>query len=131
MEVIPFKSIGKLSFGNSRYAARQALSSAFTVFEKVSGADETDSFDQLGLHLYYDNDGLLEFVEAFEPADVTFRGISFLGRDVGAITEEMEAIGFNQTESDVGVMFPDAGIAVTAPSGVVEGVAAHRKGYYD
>jgi hypothetical protein len=132
VEIIPFKSVGKLSFGDSRQVARQKLSSTFKTFRKAAGQpDETDSFDQLGLHLYYDNDGNLEFVEAFEPAEVTFRGIRFLGRERATVKKEMKEIGFSPAEDDYGMMFSEAGIAVTAPSAVVEGVAAHRKGYYD
>jgi hypothetical protein len=130
MEIVPFRSIGKLSFGDSRQIAREKLASTFSTFEKASEL-EVDSFDDIGLHLYYDNEDRLEFVEAFDPAKVVFRGISFLGRDLRAITEDMKAIGFNSTESDVGVKILEAGIAITAPSGVVEGIAAHRKGYYD
>ena len=131
MEINPFQSIGVLSFGDSRQVARNKLTSAFSTFVKDVGATETDSFDNLGLHLYYDEAGLLEFVEAFDPADVTFRGISFLGRDVTSVIDDMAAIGFRSTDADVGVDFAVAGIALTAPSGSVEGVAAHRKGYYD
>jgi hypothetical protein len=120
-----------LSFGDSRQTAREKLASSFSTFQKVSGANETDSFDDLGLHLDYDNEGHLEFVEAFEPAVVLFRGISFLGRNVRPVTEDMKELGFAPTESDVGVKFQEAGIALTAPSEVVEGIAAHRKGYYD
>lgn len=131
LEIIPFKSIGGLSFGDSRQVAREKLASAFRTFAKSARADETDSFDQLGLHLYYDNDGHLEFVEAFEPAEVNFRGVRFLGRERAIITEETKAIGVRPTEDDYGVTFRTVGIALTAPSAVVEGVAAHRKGYYD
>ena len=131
MEVIPFISIGLLTFGDSRQVAREKLASRFSTFAKVAGTNESDAFDHLGLHLYYDKTGRLEFVEAFAPANVVFRGVTFLGRDLESVTSDMKALGFNPTETDVGVDFQDAGIALTAPSGVVEGAAAHRKGYYD
>ncbi len=131
MEVIPFRSVGVLSFGDEREIARQKLGSIFHTFRKGVSGPEADSFDTLGLHLYYDDSGRLEFIEAFAPADVTFRDIRFLGRDVETVIAEMKAIGFESTDSDVGVDFPDAGLALTAPEGVVEGIAAHREGYYD
>jgi hypothetical protein len=131
VEIIPFRSIGKLSFGDARQITREKLASSFSTFKKVVGENETDSFDDLGLHLYYSDAGHLEFVETFDPAEVTFRGIRFLGRDLDTIISDMESLGFRPTESDVGVKFEGAGIALTAPSGIVEGVAAHRKGYYD
>jgi hypothetical protein len=131
MDIIPFQSIGILSFGDSRQAARDKLACCFSTFVKDVGANETDSFDERGLHLYFDDEGRLEFVEAFNPAEVTFRGIHFLGRELQSVVEDMIAIGFSPSESDIGVDFADAGIALTAPYGVVEGIASHRKGYYD
>jgi hypothetical protein len=131
VEIIPFASIGLLAFGDSREVARGKLGSTFSTFRKVSGANETDSFDDLGLHLYYDDAGHLEFVEAFGAAEVTFRGICFLGRNLESVIADMKSLGFSPTEADVGVDFVEAGIALTAQSGGVEGVAAHRKGYYD
>lgn len=110
---------------------RAKLNGTYSTFRKDAGENQTDSFDEIGLHLYYNNDERLEFVEAFYPADISFRGIRFLGRDVNAVTGDMAALGFACVDADVGVDFPDAGISLTAPSGVVEGVAAHRNGYFD
>lgn len=120
-----------LAFGDVRKDAWAKLIGKFSTFLKDAGENETDSFDEIGLHLYYDDDGRLEFVEAFRPADISFQGVRFLGRDVDAVTRDMNALGFASVDADIGVDFPDAGIALTAPSCDVEGVAAHRKGYYD
>ena len=131
MEITPFSSVGMLAFGDVRKDARGKLNAKFSTFQKDSDENETDAFDDIGLHLYYDDDGQLEFVEGFEPVDITFRGIRFLDRDVTSVMRDMSAIGSNGTRSDSGVKFPDVGIALYAPSGVVEGVAVHRKGYTD
>ena len=131
MEITSFCSVGVLAFGDVRSDARTKLNSDYSTFAKDGDENEIDSFDDTGLHLHYDNDGRLEFVEGFEPVDITFRGIRFLSRDVTSVIRDLSAIGFNETCSDAGVKFPDVGIALYAPSGVVEGVAAHRKGYYD
>ena len=131
MEIVPFTTIGVLAFGDSRAVAREKLGSDFSTFEKVVGAGETDSFDDLGMHLYYSDTGQLEFVEAFDPAEVVFRGVGFLGSDLNSVIPSMGLLAFTPTEDDIGVKFESAGIALTAPAGVVEGVAAYRKGYYD
>lgn len=131
MEVTPFTSVGPLKFGDSRRVSREKLGSSFSTFQKTVGANETDSFDDLGLHLYYSDAGSLEFVEAFDPANVTFRKIRFLGRSLEVVLADMETLGFSPTADDVGVKFDLAGVGLFAPSGVVEGVAVHRKGYYD
>jgi hypothetical protein len=130
MEIIPFTSVGLLTFGETREILQAQLGTSFSTFQKVAGENETDSYDNLGLHLYYDNADRLEFVEAFLPADVTFRGIAFLGRHLEQLVLELRSLGFAPTVSDVGVRFEGVGIALAAPYGLVEGVAAHRKGYY-
>lgn len=131
MEIVPFVSMGALTFGDSRRMSRAKLDSSYSTFEKLVGENETDSFDDLGLHLYYSDTDHLEFVEAFPPAQIRFRGVVFLGRELDSVISDLATLGFEHTETDVGVRFEAAGIALTAPSGVVEGVAAHRKGYYD
>lgn len=131
MEIVPFSSIGALTFGDTREDARAKLGADYSMFAKDGGANETDAFDDSGLHLYYDDAGKLEFVEAFEPAEIVFREIHFLGRDIASVVRDMNAAGFAENYSDVGVKFPEAGIAIFAPSEIIEGVAAHRKGYYE
>ena len=132
MEIIPFTSVGILTFGDSRPVSREKLSSKFSTFEKCLGVkNETDAFDDLGLHLYYSDAGHLEFVEAFDPAEVVFRGTGFLGRDLDSVVSDMESLGFRPTEGDVGAQFETAGITIYAPMGIVEAVAAHCKGYHD
>ena len=85
MEIVPFTSVRALTFGESRKTSRARLGSSFSTFEKVVGGDETDAFDDLGLHLYYSEADRLEFVEAFDPADITFRGVGFLGRGLDSV----------------------------------------------
>lgn len=131
MEIVPFQSIGILSFGDSRKVSRDKVGMAFSTFVKDVGNNETDAFDECGLHLYYDDQGRLEFVEAFTPAEVTFCGIRFLGRKLSQVIDEMRRIGYRASEGNGGIDFAEAGIALTAPSGIVEGIAAHRMGYFD
>ena len=132
MEIVPFESVGELRFGDTRDLARRKLASPFTGFHKDVGEEPTDSFDGLGLHIYYDKAGLIEFVEAFTPAEITCCGVRFLGRFVDEIAADMRRLGHELQEGDVGPDFPTAGIALTASiDETVDGVAAHRAGYYD
>ena len=131
MKIIPFTSIGLLKFGDSRQDARGKFASRFSTFAKFSEENPIDLVADDAIHLHYSDAGLLEFVEAFDPAEVTFQDIAFLGRDLEAVISDMMSIGFSPTRSDVGVEFEGAGIALYAPSGVVEAVAAHREGYDD
>lgn len=58
-------------------------------------------------------------------------GISFLGRKVSQVIEEMRHIGYRASEGNGGVDFAEVGIALTVPSGIVDVIAAHRMGHSD
>jgi hypothetical protein len=131
MEIRPFEALGTLSFGDSRSTVREKLGKEYSSFSKKTGDVPTDAYDSLGLHLYYDQDERLEFVEAFEPAVITMNGITFLGRQVADVVHELGVKGFESVNADVGFDVPAAGIAITSLSGIIEGVAVHRKGYFD
>jgi hypothetical protein len=131
MEIVPFVAIGELRFGETRQAIRQRLGGNSQSFSKSEGENETDAYDELGLHLYFDNEDRLEFVEAFEPAIPTFQGFVLLGRDLDEVEIELSAIGYGSVRDDVGLKFDGAGIALFAPARVVEGIAVFRRGYYD
>lgn len=131
MDIIRFTSIGVLAIGDSRQVAREKLATPFFTVVKDGVRNEVDAFDDLCLHLYYDDAGGLEFVEAFPPADVTFCGVRFLERGLDAVVSDMRKIGFSPADADEGVHFAEAGIALYAPLGEVLVVAAHRKGYYE
>jgi hypothetical protein len=131
MEIVPFTSVGGLCFGTTRHRSRERLGGGSQSFRKVVGATETDAYDALGLHLYFDDEERLEFVEAFEPASPSFRGILLLGRDRGEVAEELTAMGYDLTQDAYGLRCDGAGFALTAPDGIVEGVGVFREGYYD
>ena len=131
MEIRPFEAIGALSFGDLRSIVREKLGKEYSSFSKTTGDDLTDAYDSLGLHLYYDQDGRLEFVEAFAPAVITMNGITFLGRQVADVVHELGMKGLDYVDADVGIDFPAVGIAITSPNGIIDGVAVQRKGYFD
>jgi hypothetical protein len=132
MEIHPYESVGPLRFGFSRDTVRGVLKSTLRRFRKYESRPKIDVSNELGLHLYYDDLDCLEFIEAFDPANIAFRGVTFLGRGLCAVIEDMRLLGFSPTKSDgYGVTFDSAGIALFAPTGKVEGVAAYRRGYYD
>jgi hypothetical protein len=129
MEIIPFSAVGLLVFGDCRDTARDKLSAPYRVIEK--GGVLVDDFDGLGLHLHYDDNNRLEFVEAWGPAELTFCGTRFLGRDVSSVCEDMQSLGLEIVDDGNGIEFPGAGIALYSPGGIVAAIAGHRRGYYD
>lgn len=131
MEIVPFISVGGCYFGTPRHRIRERLGDGYRSFRKGIGGNETDSYDALGLHLYFDDKDRLEFVEAFEPALPSFRGIFLLGRDRDDVAAELSAMGYKSTQDFYGLQCGDAGFALTCPGRIIEGVGVCRKGYYD
>jgi hypothetical protein len=130
MEVKSYIGVGELRFGDSRLNVRAILGPHYHSFRKAPGANETDAYDKLGLHLYYDENDCLEFVEAFAPSSLTFIGISLLGRQMSDVENDLKAIGHYSRRDDVGLQCDSAGIGLYAPTGIVDGVAVFRRGYY-
>lgn len=131
MEITPFTGLGAIFFGETRQKVRRLVDSKCHAFRKDIGENETDAFDELGLHIYYDIEDRVEFIEAFDPALVTFRGVLFLGRSIDEVASAMSALGYSAIQTDVGLKYETVGIALTAPSGVIEGVGVFRRGYYN
>jgi hypothetical protein len=129
LEIVPFHSMGELLLGETRDVCRSKIHSPYETFFKGPNAKvETDAFDTAGVYLFYDTLYRLEFIEAFKPADITFRGIRFLGRKRASVIRDMERLGFSPVGN---LTFLEAGIALAIQRGTVEAVAAYRKGYYD
>jgi hypothetical protein len=131
MEIVPFVGVGVVRFGDTRQQVRDALQRPFEIFRKDVGENETDAFDEVGLHVYYDGQGRVEFIEGFGSASLTIGGLVLLGRNIDDVDRELSALGHSSHATDVGLQYDSVGIALTAPGGVVEGVGAYRRGYYD
>jgi len=130
-EINPFHGVGKLSFGESRDNLRRELGGAVESFRKTAGANETDAYDDLGMHLYFDNQDRLEFVELFEPAQVVFRGVKLIGRDAETVKMRLAKLGWASSETDIGYQWDQAGFSFFPQTGEIEGVGVFRRGYYD
>lgn len=131
MIINPFVSVGPLKFGASRDFVRKFIRGNFTSFKKVVSSNDTDEYLSLGLHLYYDNDDLLEFIETFKPAILEYDGVVLTDLDLTELLSFFEKLGCDVMKSDVGYKVATLGIAITAPYAIIEGIAVHRKNYYD
>jgi hypothetical protein len=90
-----------------------------------------DAYSGSGFHLTCDKRDRLEAIELFEPASPTFEGIAFLGRELADAAADLNRAGHKSKRTDVGLRFQSAGIALTAPYGVIEGVLVFRREYFD
>ena len=130
MDVKPFLGVGKVRFGETRQETRQTLGSQFSSFRKSPGANETDAFDELGLHVYYDSEDRVNFVEAFEPAPIRYEGILLLGRSLQSVDEDMRTLGCCPRPFDLGLDYETAGLSLFAPNDTIEGVGVFSRDYF-
>ena len=131
-QIQPFVGVGPLRFGTTRQIVRQQVGPKFSSFHKVRGSVLTDSYDQIGVHLYYDADDLLEFVEAFSRCQVAYKDVRPLGENVDTIVAVLRQMGHEAREYDAGYHFPDAGFSVYVEhEDSIESVGVFRKGYLD
>ena len=130
-EIEPFSKVGPIAFGQSRNEVRSALDSEYRAFKKAEGENDTDAYDSLGIHVYYDDDDHVEFVEAFSPAQLSFEGIALVGRNVGEVVAELGELGYDAEQDDVGYNYDDLGTGLTINGDEIEGVCVFKKGYYD
>lgn len=101
-------------------------------------ASPTDRYRDKQLKLFYNSQDRLNFVEAFEPSEITFRQFRLIGRSLGEVAAELAPLGVEFVETD----FSEARHAPTHGFGVyfrgqpeeacvICGVYVHPEGYYD
>ena len=130
-EVVPFERLGDLRLGMSRTAVRSMLGSNFKSFRKgPDSINETDAYDQLGMHLYYDADDQLEFIEMFPPSDPAYQGVHLLNNSLDQVLQKLAAIGQHYHYDDDGYDFKQLGVVLYVPDDSIESVAVYRRGYY-
>jgi hypothetical protein len=128
--VSPLVGAGPLTFGITRSQARALLGDNFTVFRKGStSTSETDAFDDLGVHLYYDDNQRLECIEIWGECSVFLSGISLLNVPVKDVLANLDAAQLPYHYDD-GYFIDNCGCALYAPSDIVKAVTVCRRGYY-
>src|SRR4051812_25631562 len=90
----PYVGIGPLRFGLTRSQVRSLLGNDVDQFRKGPYAtNETDAYDQHGLHLYYDQREQLEAIEALGHCKISYRGVMFLNRTPEDVLRELTDAG--------------------------------------
>jgi hypothetical protein len=131
-DIIPHIGLDNLHFGMSRSEIRGLLGTEFTEFRKTEFSENTtDSYEGEGIHCYYDRDNKLNLLETFLPCSAELGGISLISRSVSDVIEELGLLGHNAIERRGSYRFESIGVAVYAPSTIIEGVSVFPRGYYD
>jgi len=137
-EIVENVGVGPIRFGMTRAEVREALGVPVEEFSKSSSSTATtDSFDTLGVHVYYRASGQCQAVEIASPAVPEYRGRPLLGGPFGETLRWLQSIGCNPTLDDVGLNVTAAGFGLYCPghseddSQLIESVFVFEPGYYD
>ncbi len=130
MVIIPYQSVGIFCFGQTRAHIRTLLGSQAFAFRKHAAQSEIEVAPDLGLHFHFNPRELLEFIEAFQPAEVTLKGVMLLRRQFTDVRRNLAEFGFESAD-DEPERFDTAGLSLTVLDGMVDAVGAFVQGYYD
>lgn len=100
--IVPWHSVGPLARGATRAEVRAVLGSPDASFRKGGDApNDTDAFDEPGIHTYYDDDDRLDYVEchSFGSVDPMLDGAVLRG-DLITVRERLEGVGHQVVEED-------------------------------
>lgn len=138
LEIQPYVGVGQIKFGMTVDEVRKSVGFPVKPFFKGPNADfPTDSFNDLGIHVYYKKPGICEAVEMFLAADPMFQGHRFIERPFDEILGWLRTLDDSVVLDETGLTAFKLGIAVYAPdisetmSAPVEAVLAFENGYYD
>jgi hypothetical protein len=133
MNIVPFEKVGDLLFGAKREEVRKLLGPDFETFRKAQwSTNTTDDYSALGLHLYYNKQDELEFVEMFPPAIPKFKEINLLQGTIEEVVKILQTFDANPETDGASYVFYKIGISLYSESEdkSVEAVSAFAKDYY-
>jgi hypothetical protein len=129
-EIVPFEAVGPIRFGMPRSEIHRALGETPRPFKKGLSENLTEAFKEIGVHVYYDGSGRVEFVEAFSPSRLRFRGVDLWRENAAEVLAELRNLGLRVRDDGAGgLWFDDCGFSLYSPNGRTEGVSAFRRGY--
>ena len=126
MRITPNSSVGRISLGMSRVEVHAILGEDFEPFVKDVGERETDAYDEIGAHIYYDQQECVEYVELFEPAAPVLDDVQLMGEKISKLKRTLQ---YKFKPNDVGYVIDDVGVFLIVADNIVEGVGVFKKGY--
>ncbi|RAM53231.1 MAG: ABC transporter ATP-binding protein [Hapalosiphonaceae cyanobacterium JJU2] len=137
----PYKGISAIKLGMTREEVRNILigcGGELQTFMKTPTSEiPTDSFNNLGIHIFYKKPGICEAIEIFEPAEPVFMEINLLRVKFSELKQWFQKIDDEVEIDDTGLTSYKFGISLYAPSAseypeeAVEAVIVFENGYYD
>jgi len=132
-----YVGVGPVRFGMTTEQVRMAIGSPFRTFQKTKASKfPTDSFDGLGVHVYYAPSGICEAIEMGRTARPQFNRIelfrlSFVDalhwlKNLDSLVETDNS-GLTALGLGIGLYVPGVAKDDSLP---IEGVIAFKRGYY-
>lgn len=133
-----YKGFNEVKFGQTREQIRSLIDDHVNIFFRTKESKSaTDSFDNLGIFVNYDDSDCCEAFEFARPAEPFFLEINLFELSYTDLLNWFKKIDHNIIEFDVGFTSYKFGIGIYAPEKEdnpnlhCEGVIIFRKGYYD
>ncbi len=138
LDIRPYDGVGPLKLGMGIDAVRFALRSHVESFTKTPDSERpADAFDDLGMHVHYDRDGICEAIELASPAAPALHGRPLVGIPFSEVRDWLSSLDETLELEDEGLTASGLGIGVYAPDALedsnapVESVIVFRRNYYD
>jgi catechol 2,3-dioxygenase-like lactoylglutathione lyase family enzyme len=84
----PFESLGPLLFGTRKGELQRVLGQPPREFQKGFSENVTEAY-AARVHMHYDADGTVEFLEAFPPSRPTYRGVDLMQPDAADVVADL------------------------------------------
>lgn len=135
--VIPKTSVGPVVFGQNREQVRVAAKSPVTPFWKTPESTvQTDAFDELGFHVYYDENDRCVAVEMWEESDPVLDDVHFFSMTPKMASSWLSQMDPNMTSDSVSATSNKICISIYSDAGInsenekLDSVIVFVDGYY-
>lgn len=136
MRIKPYEGIGPVRFGMSVDEVRRAVGMRVETYKKAAAlfpdAHPVDAFDEVGMHVFYNNSGSCEAIMLFPPGTPMFQNEPLLNRTFVELLGWFASLDDKVERDDVGFKSFKFGISITeSPEGLIEAVLVFNEpGYY-
>lgn len=138
LKITPNQGVGPMKFFMDRKEIRVVLGGKIIEFKKTSMSTvSTDSFEDYGVIVYYDNEGKCEAIEMNSPSNPTYLEKNMIGISFAEIKKIIEIQDEEIEVDETGLLSFKLGIGLYAPNleepenDFVESVIVFKNGYYD
>ncbi len=138
LNIEPYICVGPIKFDLLREKIHAIIKSPFIQFEKTTlSRSLTDSYDELGLHVFYDESDRCEAVEIFTISDLLYRNAPIFDKSHNENLKYLDKIDSSTEKDDVSIISYSLGLSIFSETGIynpdskINSVLVFRKGYYD